>query len=180
MRRAVLLALVLALPAAATTIPPDLQARADALSRTAPPAVLSWVHNEGLKVAKATGSVDVRSIEAAARSSFGVTQMTMKSTSYANLGTLPDGDIMAICFIVLMEATKSAQEDLKSIMDGVKAINKEKEGLRSANSQVNQQAAALAKTPTQPTDRVSQLVTAARGVESRLGRSDLAHVALRR
>jgi hypothetical protein len=47
---------------------------------------------------------------------------------YKNLGNLADGDVMAIAFVVMMEATKSAQEDLKSIMDGVKAINKEKEG----------------------------------------------------
>ena len=39
-----------------------------------------------------------------------------------------DGDIMALAFIVIMEAAKSAREDLKAIMDGVKAINKEKEG----------------------------------------------------
>jgi hypothetical protein len=48
--------------------------------------------------------------------------------AYKNLGDLADGDIMAIAFLVMMDATKSAQEDLKSIMDGVKAINSEKAG----------------------------------------------------
>lgn len=48
--------------------------------------------------------------------------------TYTNLGYLGDGDTMAITFIVLMEATKSAREDLKSIMDGVKQINAEKHG----------------------------------------------------
>lgn len=33
------------------------------------------------------------------------------------------GDIEALAFLVLMEASKSAQDDLKAIMDGVKAIN---------------------------------------------------------
>ena len=39
------------------------------------------------------------------------------------LGQLREGDIEALTFLVMMEAAKSAQEDLKSIMDGVKAIN---------------------------------------------------------
>jgi hypothetical protein len=39
------------------------------------------------------------------------------------LGQLREGDIDALAFLVMMEAAKSAQEDLKSIMDGVKAIN---------------------------------------------------------
>ena len=46
---------------------------------------------------------------------------------------LPDDDLTtidveALCFPVLMEAARSSQEDLKSIMDGVKAINKKRRG----------------------------------------------------
>jgi hypothetical protein len=37
---------------------------------------------------------------------------------------------MAIAFLVMMEASKSADEDLKSVMAGVKAVNKEKASLR--------------------------------------------------
>jgi hypothetical protein len=44
--------------------------------------------------------------------------------------TLGPGDIESLVFIVLMEASKSAQEDLKAIMDGVKSINKQKMELR--------------------------------------------------
>jgi hypothetical protein len=40
-----------------------------------------------------------------------------------------DGDIEALAFIVVMEASKSAQDDLKSIMEEVKAINDAKSGL---------------------------------------------------
>lgn len=53
-----------------------------------------------------------------------------------NLGSLADGDIMAMAFIVMMEAAKSAREDLKSIMDEVKNINAAKEKLRSFMSQL--------------------------------------------
>jgi hypothetical protein len=42
------------------------------------------------------------------------------------VGTMPDADTMALAFIVIMEAAKSAREDLKAIMDGVKAINEAK------------------------------------------------------
>jgi hypothetical protein len=43
--------------------------------------------------------------------------------SYATFGAMPGDDVMAMAFIVMMEAAKSAQEDLRSIMAGVKAIN---------------------------------------------------------
>ncbi|MEO7453290.1 MAG: hypothetical protein ABIV13_00830, partial [Fimbriimonadales bacterium] len=42
----------------------------------------------------------------------------------------PDGDITAIAFIVMMEAAKSAQDDLKAIMANVKAINSQKKKMR--------------------------------------------------
>jgi hypothetical protein len=54
---------------------------------------------------------------------------------------LPDDDLTtidveALCFLVLMEAARSSQEDLKSIVDGVEAINKEKDGLRSVETKL--------------------------------------------
>lgn len=45
------------------------------------------------------------------------------------------GDIEALAFIVLMEAAKSAQEDLKAIMAHVKAINDAKARLRANMSE---------------------------------------------
>jgi Arc/MetJ-type ribon-helix-helix transcriptional regulator len=51
--------------------------------------------------------------------------------------TSPKEDIMATAFIVMMAAAKSAQEDLKAIMDSVRAINKAKEGLRELLGKVN-------------------------------------------
>jgi hypothetical protein len=57
---------------------------------------------------------------------------------YKNLtGFAADADVMAMAIIVILEAAKSAREDLKAIMDGVKAINKEKEGWRSVQQMVN-------------------------------------------
>jgi putative addiction module CopG family antidote len=71
-------------------------------------------------------------------------RMEAQSVSYALLGGLGDGDIMAQAFIVMMEAAKSAQEDLKAIMDGVRAINEAKARLRKVQDQVNRDVAANA------------------------------------
>ena len=48
--------------------------------------------------------------------------------------TTPDGDIMALAFIVTMEASKAAQDDLKAIMAKVKAINSQKKKMRDVIS----------------------------------------------
>lgn len=45
-------------------------------------------------------------------------------------------DVEALCFIVLMQATKDMDEDLKQIMDSVKEINKEKENLRKQHEDI--------------------------------------------
>ena len=52
------------------------------------------------------------------------------NVDYSVLGSLGGEDIEAVAFLVLMQAAKSAQEDLKSIMDGVKAINAAKSAQR--------------------------------------------------
>jgi hypothetical protein len=39
--------------------------------------------------------------------------------TYPNRGNLADADIQAMCFIVMMQAAKSAQSDLKAVMDGI-------------------------------------------------------------
>jgi putative addiction module CopG family antidote len=56
--------------------------------------------------------------------------------TYAVLGAMPEGDIEALVFIVLMEAAKSAQEDLKAIMAHVKAINAAKQAHRDLLAQM--------------------------------------------
>jgi hypothetical protein len=50
----------------------------------------------------------------------------IETVTYKNLGNIADGDIEAIAFIVLMEAARSAQEDLRAIMNGVREINQAK------------------------------------------------------
>lgn len=56
-----------------------------------------------------------------------------KAQAYGVLGSMNGQDIEAIAFLVLMQAAKSAQEDLKAIMAQVKNINEQKQKLRSAS-----------------------------------------------
>jgi len=140
------------------------------------------VHEQAAALAKARGPIDVAALQAAARARFGKKQMPSNriaggtsGTTYPNLGSMGDGDIMAIAFIVMMEAAKSAREDLKAIMAGVKAINKDKESQRESVEKIRQMGPTATPTP----DRVALLVAAARGVVGRTHSARLSLVAPR-
>ena len=60
-----------------------------------------------------------------------------QSKSYGALSNLNTQDIEAIAFLVLMQASKSAQEDLKAIMAKVKSINEQKAKLRNTMNKIN-------------------------------------------
>ncbi|MBC7873133.1 MAG: hypothetical protein H7Y01_04000 [Ferruginibacter sp.] len=66
------------------------------------------------------------------------TEVRISATNWAILGSMPEGDIEALCFLVLMQAAKSAQEDLKAIMAKVKAINNAKAQQRENLSEAQQ------------------------------------------
>ncbi len=55
-----------------------------------------------------------------------------KTSTYPFLSALDisGSDIEAIAFLIMMQAAKSAREDLKAIMDGVKSINAAKQKVR--------------------------------------------------
>jgi len=145
----------------ATTIPADLEARAATLKIHATPAMLSWVHEQGAALAKASGPVDVGAVKINAQ------------TNWAVLGNMQGADIEALCFLVLMDASKSAQEDLKAIMARVKAINNAKAQQRPNMGRVD---TLVAASPTPAPDRVSELVTAARRIEPTTAGAHLSRV----
>jgi hypothetical protein len=60
-----------------------------------------------------------------------------KARTYGFLGSMNGQDIEAIAFLVLMQAAKSAQEDLKAIMAHVKAINDQKASVRQVMNIMN-------------------------------------------
>lgn len=67
------------------------------------------------------------------------------ATNYAVLGSMNNQDIEALCFLVLMQASKSAQEDLKAIMAGVKSINQQKQAIRDAMNKMNNKQQTVSK-----------------------------------
>lgn len=67
-----------------------------------------------------------------------------RSKAYGVLGSMNDQDIAAIAFLVMMQASKSAQEDLKAIMAKVKAINNAKDQQRKNLAEIQKIQAAAA------------------------------------
>jgi hypothetical protein len=67
------------------------------------------------------------------------------SSQYAVLGSLNGGDIEALAFLVLMQAAKSSQEDLKAIMAKVKSINEQKKKMREAMAKMNEPNPAISR-----------------------------------
>ncbi len=69
---------------------------------------------------------------------------SMPNQTWPTLGSYQGEDIESVAFIVLMEATKSANEDLKMIMAEVKAMTAAKAKLRDLISTVNKDVSANA------------------------------------
>jgi Arc/MetJ-type ribon-helix-helix transcriptional regulator len=61
---------------------------------------------------------------------------TATGTNFNILGDAGGADIEALAFIVLMQAARDAQEDLKEIMNDVKAMNAAKRNLRELQKKV--------------------------------------------
>jgi hypothetical protein len=168
--RLVALALIGSVSASAATIPPDLAARAGQLRSQASLQVLAWVDAQGLALARSRGPIDVAALQATVRANFGNKPPDSvggaappAAPTWGVLGNLGDGDIEAIAFLVLMHAAKSAQEDLKAIMAGVKAANAGKSRQRVTDSGAQR----IAPTPTPLPDRTSDLLAAARKLVER-------------
>jgi hypothetical protein len=66
------------------------------------------------------------------------------SRSWGVLGNLQGADIEALAYLVLMEAARSAQDDLKEIMAEIKATNAAKRAVRSLIAQVRRDVVANA------------------------------------
>ena len=87
----------------------------------------------------------IRQTAASQRGSMTLSDATAAQLVRGNptLGGLGNNDIEALAFLVMMEAAKSANEDLKTIMEGVKQINSAKDGLRQTNARSKAAAAGL-------------------------------------
>jgi hypothetical protein len=116
-----LLATAMVTPPSVSTTPQAVQRR-DSIAALLSPSAKQKVH----------------AIAASLASSSSITDGTTRAAIFSNFGSIGDADISALAFLVLMEASKSAQQDLQTIMDQVNAINKAKEGLRAELAKVNQ------------------------------------------
>jgi hypothetical protein len=135
-------------------LPPAAVRRQDALLPRLQPTVRTWVQEQAQRQ-RGLPAPDLEVIRQAARDRFKpindpAAATRLRATIAVRPGppapmntSVPQGglgsaDIEALCFLVLMQASKSAQEDLKTILEGVKAINKQKEGLRQLTNEVKQ------------------------------------------
>ncbi|HJR70866.1 MAG TPA: hypothetical protein VKA43_12545 [Gammaproteobacteria bacterium] len=105
-----------AFPQLPTELPAGAEALAARLLTQVGPQTQAWIRAEAARE-RASDSLS----EAAA---------TRAVRANRSLGKLTDGDVTALAYLVLMEAEKSAREDLKAIMDGVKRIEDAKVRLR--------------------------------------------------
>ncbi len=116
-------------PARAADLPAGAARLHAALASKAQPTVRAWIGEEARKLSHSPpASVDEGPLRAAIQSRFAGQP-------------LGDQDIMAVAFLVMMQATASAQEDLKAIMAEVQAINGAKQKLRELADKVGKQVA---------------------------------------
>jgi hypothetical protein len=101
-----------------------LQAR---ISSRLQPGARTWAGEQARRLA--AGSMTVESLHQTARSRFG------------KVGQGDPGDIEAIAFIVLMQATRDMDEDLKNIMAEVKRLQEARNKLRDIAGKVSKDAA---------------------------------------
>ena len=86
-----------------------------------------------------------------------------EAVNYGKLNNLSDMDIEALAFLVMMEAAKSAREDLKAIMDNVKSINQQKQKMRELQGQFHN----IKNPTTQQTDSFRRAATSIQAVQTK-------------
>ena len=92
--------------------------------------------------------------------------LTLAAASHANLGSMADTDVTAMAFLVMMDAAKSAREDLKAIMDGVKSINEQKQELRGHAQLLRSAAAEVGRSSELAPGQVSSTRLSLEGVDA--------------
>jgi hypothetical protein len=94
--------------------------------------------------------------------------------------SVPGDDIMAIAFIALMEAAKSAQEDLRAIMASVKAINDAKKKQRENMGAMPEHSTSMASKTADPCPTATALRDCIRRTRLKLMKMEFASLDLMR
>jgi hypothetical protein len=106
-------------------LPPEMTRRFSNFHAALQPTARAWVEQQARMQAQ-KGAPDLPGLESAIRSRF--PQLNGSGTLAGSFGS---ADIEALVFVVLMNATQDMDQDLKTIMGQVNAINQAKESLRS-------------------------------------------------
>jgi hypothetical protein len=114
-------------------MPPEITRRYTVLSAKIQPSARSWILQRA-RLESQKNTLDVTSLKADAKGHFQPTN-----------GNMTDGDLEALAFLVLMDAAKSAEDDLNLIMAETKAITNSKQALRDILSEVNRDVASSDK-----------------------------------
>lgn len=145
MRYAILATLAAAFSSPLFAQPPQFPAGAQALEASlllkVGPQARTWIQQEA-----------ARELTAGSVSETTATRAVAANGTFGNFG---DGDSAAIAFLVLMEAAKSAQQDLKAIMDGVKQIDDAKASIRPPSQPAQQASRTTANTGSAPATAAS-------------------------
>jgi len=119
---------------APSAFPPGAEARDAQLMVKVGPQTRAWIRQEAAREAKLPEVSETVAVNAVRK--------------YAVLGDISNADIEAVAFLVMMQAAKSAQEDLKAIAAGVKQVNDAKAAAaRSANVKAAAPARSLRSPP---------------------------------
>jgi hypothetical protein len=102
-------------------IPLSAKTRHEALIRQLSPAAKVWVNGATIRV-KATGRLPTDT----------ELRATVRANTWSVLGSQGGQDIEALAFLVMMEAAKSAREDLKAAMDAVRHENEKVNAVKVA------------------------------------------------
>lgn len=143
-------------PATLQPVPPEMTQRFQTLHSALQPSVNSWVQQQAQIVAQQSAP-NLPALEAAIRGRFtgaraaGPASPKAASGNVPTLGGLQGADIEAVAFIVLMQATQDADQDLKNIMQDVQKHNQQKQALRQLLSGMNQaRSQGTSSSPTAP------------------------------
>jgi hypothetical protein len=96
-------------------------------------------------------------------------------SGFQGAGTLSNADVDALAFMVLMQATKDAQSDLKNMMGGVQQTNQQKQAQRSAQKQqdsMNEMSNEQSLRLQMAMDRLSKLTETLSNIEKKMAQTD--------
>ncbi len=113
-------------------IEPELTRRFSSLHGRLQPSARTWVEQQA-QVEAQKSAPDVAGLNSAIRSRFAAKRNVMSSPA--------GGDIEAVAFLVMMQATNDMDKDLQQIMAEVKSMNNAKQKLRDLINQVNKDVA---------------------------------------